>query len=97
VPTIIIIGVSFACAKYAGQCAMTSEELPHIKVEDTGVVISRALGWARYFDPNVVVKNMHAFLRKYPVRMIAPAHGAVATNPAEIALLFERGLYRART
>lgn len=81
----------------AGQCGLTSEELPEpIRPEDTSVVISRALNWARYVESEIVIDHLHAFLKRHPAKVIAPAHGGVITNPAEITRVFEIGLRSAR-
>jgi flavorubredoxin len=80
-----------------GQCGMTSEELPSpIRPEDTSVVISRALNWARYVDATPLIEKLRAFLVENPVKLIGPSHGGVITNPAELTDIFEAGLKRAK-
>jgi flavorubredoxin len=80
-----------------GQCAMTSEELPdEIRPEDTSIVISRALNWARHLDASRMIRDLRAFLASHRVDLIAPAHGGVVTNPREVTRVFELGLQRAR-
>ena len=79
------------------QCGLGSEELPgEIKPEDTGVVISRALNWARHVDATPIVAKLRAWLAEHPVKLVAPAHGGVITNVADITDVFEKGLARAR-
>ena len=79
----------------AGQCALTSEELPHIPVpEDTGPVIEGALGWTRYVDAELVIADLVEVLRRYPPRIVAPAHGGVVTNPEQLTEVFKGGLRR---
>ena len=81
----------------AGQCGMTSEELPSpVRPEDTSVVISRALNWARYVDATPLITELRAFLKVNPVKLIGPSHGGVITNPAELTGIFEAGLKRAK-
>jgi flavorubredoxin len=81
----------------AGQCGLTSEELPEaIRPEDTSVVISRALGWVRHVDADIIMSKLNALLDRYPVDIIGPAHGGVVTNPKEITKIFEQGLRRVR-
>jgi flavorubredoxin len=79
----------------AGQCALTSEELPYTPVpEDTGPVIEGALGWTRHVDAELVIADVLDVLRRYPPRIVAPAHGGVVTNPAELTEVFKGGLRR---
>lgn len=81
----------------AHQCALTSEEMPEpIRPEDTSIVISRALGWVRYVDADVIMKRLTDLLETYPPNIIGPAHGAVVTNVGEITRVFEQGLRRVR-
>lgn len=96
--------ILFACDAYCythehepGQCALTSEELPRPPlVEDTSFVIERALAWTRYVDPEPYIRALDAFLETHPVEMIAPTHGGVITNPAELTRVFNDGLRRIR-
>jgi flavorubredoxin len=82
----------------AGQCAMTSEELPsEIVPEDTSVVISRALTWIKHVDTDLVIDDLRRFLSAHPVDFIAPAHGGVITNPEAITKIFELGMRKARS
>lgn len=79
----------------AGQCALTSEELPHTPApEDTGPVIEGALGWTRHVDAELVIKDILDVLERYPPTIVAPAHGGVVTNPAELTEVFKGGLRR---
>ena len=51
----------------AGQCAMTSEELPATPLaEDTGPVIEGALGWTRHVPAELVIRDVEAMLKRYP-------------------------------
>ncbi len=80
-----------------GQCGMTSEELPSpIRPEDTSVVISRALNWARYVDATPLMADLRKFLKSNPADLICPSHGGVITNPVELINVFEAGLKRAK-
>ena len=79
----------------AGQCAMTSEELPATPLaEDTGPVIEGALGWTRHVPAELVIRDVEAMLERYPTTLIAPAHGGVVTNPAAMTEVFKAGLQR---
>jgi flavorubredoxin len=79
----------------AGQCALTSEELPQAPVpEDTGPVIEGALGWTRHVDADLVIADVLDVLRRYPPKVIAPAHGGVVTNPEHLTEVFKGGLRR---
>lgn len=80
-----------------GECALTSEELPYsVKPEDTSTVIGFALSWARHVDADKVIVPLRKMLKDYPVRLIAPAHGGVITNPDELTDVFEQGLRKVR-
>jgi hypothetical protein len=79
----------------AGQCALTSEELPATpRAEDTGPVIEGALGWTRYVDAELVIRDIDELLECYPPALIAPAHGGVVTNPDELTEVLKAGLRR---
>ena len=82
----------------AGQCALTSEELPSsVLPEDTGPVIEGALGWTRHVDAGLTIADLLDVLESYPPDIIAPAHGGVVTNPAELTEVFKAGLRRVNT
>lgn len=97
-------GILFACDAYCyvhehepGQCAMYSEELPHAPtVADTSFVIERALAWTRFVDPEPHCRALEKFLAAHPVRMIAPTHGGVISDPPTMTRVFEAGLRRIR-
>jgi flavorubredoxin len=79
----------------AGQCSLTSQELPATPAaEDTGPVIEGALGWTRYVDAELVIRDIEDLLDRYPPAIIAPAHGGVVTNPIELTEVFKAGLRR---
>jgi flavorubredoxin len=79
----------------AHQCAMTSEELAAPPMpEDTAPVIEGALGWTRHVDAELIIRDIDDLLELYPPNIIAPAHGGVVTNPAQITEVFKAGLRR---
>lgn len=96
--------ILFACDAYCyvhehepGQCAMFSEELPHAPtVADTSFVIERALAFTRFVDPEPMCRALDAFLATHPVRMVAPTHGGVISDPAAMTQVFKAGLRRIR-
>lgn len=80
-----------------GQCAMTSEELPApIRPEDTSIVISRALNWAKYVDASGMMSELREFLREHPVSFVGPSHGGVITNVPAVTDVMDQGLASAR-
>ena len=88
-------GYPYTHEHVAGQCAMTSEELPASpRPEDTGVVIEGALGWTRHVDAELTIADLEALLARFPARIIAPTHGGVITNALEITEIFKSGLRR---
>ena len=79
------------------QCGILAEELPaRPQPEDCIVVIERALSWTRFVDAEPVIRGLHAFLARYPVSIIAPAHGGVIIDPSGFAGVFENGLRSVR-
>lgn len=88
-------GFPYTHEHLAGQCAMTSDELPAPpRPEDTGVVIEGALGWTRHVDAELTIADLDALLARYPARIIAPTHGGVITNADKITEIFKSGLRR---
>ena len=88
-------GYPYTHEHLAGQCAMTSDELPvSPRPEDTGVVIESALGWTRHVDAELTIAALDALLARYPAQIIAPAHGGVITNASKITEIFKSGLRR---
>jgi flavorubredoxin len=78
-------------------CTLFSVELPSApSVAETGLVLDRALYWARFADLQPLIDAMHAMLDAYPTSIIAPAHGNVVTNPAELTALMDEALMAAR-
>jgi flavorubredoxin len=78
-----------------GQCAMISSELPRAPVaEDTSRVIEGALNWTRFVDPEVIAAELDDYLKQYPTRLIAPAHGAVTIEPDLLTDVFKSGIRR---
>lgn len=79
------------------ECTLFSVELPTAPtVAETGLVLDRALYWARFTDSRPLIDAMHQMLVDYPTSIIAPAHGNVVTNPAELTLLMDEALMAAR-
>lgn len=83
--------------EFKNQCTMYSTELPTPPSKaETGLVLDRALYWARFSDSTSLIHEVHQLLKDYPVRMIGPAHGNVVTNPVEITRIMDDALIAAR-
>ncbi len=90
-------GFPFTHEHAQGQCALTSTELPRRpEVEDTTLVIERALSWTRFVDAERTIADLEAFLNEYPTEIVGPTHGAVTPDPDVIAGVFKEGLRRIR-
>jgi flavorubredoxin len=77
----------------AGQCLLLAEEMPRPpQPSDTRLVLERALSWTRHVPAEVAIAALDAFLAEHPVDIIAPAHGGVITNPANMTRVFRDGL-----
>ncbi len=80
-------------AHEAGQCLLLAEELPHMPGPDeTRLVIERALSWTRHVPAEHAIAALDAFLAEHPVRIVAPAHGGVITDPVAMTRVFHDGL-----
>lgn len=89
-------GYPYTHDHHDGECAMTTNELAQLpRVDDTKVVIEGALGWTRYVRPEVTIAALQDLLRRYPTQIIAPTHGGVIMNAAEMTDVFAQGLRRA--
>lgn len=98
-------GILFACDAYcfthehhqAGECAMTAEELAYdVDISHTRWVLERGLAFTRHVDPEVYCDAFDAFFEKLNVNMIAPTHGGVITDPAEMTRVFKASLRSVR-
>lgn len=74
-------------------CTLLSGELPFKPgLDDTRMVLDLALYWTRFADKRAIIADMQALLEKYPTRLVAPAHGNVVTNVAEMGRLMDEAL-----
>jgi glyoxylase-like metal-dependent hydrolase (beta-lactamase superfamily II) len=63
---------------YPGECALTSSELPPVKVEQMSFILKAALNWSRYVDIRPVFAEVaELFETRYPTEIVLPAHGNV--------------------
>jgi flavorubredoxin len=61
-----------------GECTLTSSELIAGLTTANGDFIVRAsLYWSRFVEPAGIFEQLKALLKKYPTKIIAPAHGNV--------------------
>jgi flavorubredoxin len=87
---------AYSHAHNAGECALTSRELP-ADLDDVAMTISSALHWARYVDDTrPLFARIDAFRREHPVDAIAPAHGSFVLDPDHMMDVLERGFGEAR-
>ena len=70
--------------------ARCSRELPKPPALEHAVFITKAaLWWARYLDARPLFAEARALMRRYPTRLVAPAHGQVIDNFDDIAPYIE--------
>lgn len=63
------------------ECALTSAELPPVKVDQMSFIVRAALNWSRYVDVRPLFVELADLLEKeYPTRIIGPAHGNVIVD-----------------
>jgi flavorubredoxin len=87
---------AYSHAHNAGECALTSAELPP-NLDDVAMTISSALHWARYVDnTDALFEGITAFRATHQVDAIAPAHGSFVVDPATMLDLLPRGFREAR-
>lgn len=87
---------AYSHAHNAGECALTSRELPP-GLDDVAMTISSALHWARYVDDvGALFGRIDDFAREHPIRAIAPAHGSFVMDPEVMLQLLPQGFREAR-
>jgi flavorubredoxin len=87
---------AYSHAHNAGECALTSRELP-ANLDDVAMTISSALHWARYVDDTrPLFARIDDFRRDHPVDAIAPAHGSFVLDPGLMMDVLSRGFGEAR-
>ena len=90
-------GYSYIHEHGAGQCALLAEEMPELpSADETRFINERALFWTQYHEMNAYFDRLEALRSDLGVRMIAPAHGNVISQPERILPALESG-YRANT
>jgi flavorubredoxin len=86
-------GFSFSHEHEAGQCHLTSAELPFEPAEEQiGFVSERALYWTTYADLEQMFDRLDGVVEQYDPKVIAPAHGSVIVNPSEIIPKVKSGM-----
>lgn len=87
---------AYSHAHDAGQCALTSLELPP-NLDDMAMTISSALHWARYVDDvDAIFARIRAFGREHPIAAIGPAHGSFVLDPEVMLDMLPQGFREAR-
>jgi flavorubredoxin len=87
---------AYSHAHNAGQCALTSTELP-AGLDDIAMTISSALHWARYVDnSDDMFARIREFQKTHAVTAIGPAHGSFTLDPDTMMELLPRGFKEAR-
>lgn len=87
-------GLGYLHEHDAGQCAMTSEELPALPEKDqTKEINERALYWCKYVPVEPLFDQLDTLITdRYPTRVLAPAHGSVITDPNRIVPIIKEGM-----
>jgi flavorubredoxin len=87
---------AYSHAHNAGECALTSLELPP-NLDDVAMTISSALHWARYVDRvDDIFGRIRGFMDEHPVKAIAPTHGSFVLDPENMMELLPKGFVEAR-
>ena len=76
----------------AGQCFMVAEELPDLpSPEQTRYINEKALYFLRYVELDPLYAALSQLREELGVRVIAPAHGCVITDPPTVIPALEEG------
>jgi flavorubredoxin len=87
---------AYSHAHNAGECALTSTELP-AGLDDIAMTVSSALHWARYVDDvNAPFERIKEFGAQHRIRAIGPAHGSFTLDPETMMRLLPQGFKEAR-
>lgn len=87
---------AYSHAHNAGECALTSRELPPAQLDDLSLVIRAVMHWSAYTDVTPHFKRLFDFMETYPVDAIAPAHGSFIQDPASFLRLLRQGFDEVR-
>ncbi len=64
-----------------GECALLTSELDHPPALELATHLTKSsLFWSRYVDIGPYFERFEALLRRYPARLLAPAHGSVVDD-----------------
>jgi flavorubredoxin len=69
---------------FEGECAQLTSELSNVDVSSAALIIERALYWSRYVKPDLLFGEVTRLFEQYPPKLVAPSHGNVIDNIAEI-------------
>lgn len=80
-----------------GECGLTTDELSTpIAVENAAFFTGSALYWARFADDaDLVYDRVESMMAELGARIVAPTHGNVITNIADVAPIIRAGHKRA--
>ncbi|WP_093172927.1 MBL fold metallo-hydrolase [Sinosporangium album] len=68
-----------------GECLLTSTELDVEPTLDQATFVTRtALYWTRFLSSEPYFEELEQILATHPIRMMAPTHGNIVTNPASV-------------
>lgn len=77
----------------AGECALTFEELPKLPNEgDLSNIAKLTFYWARLVNMEPYYYELENLLKKFPTRILAPAHGNVVTDIDSVLPIFKRSM-----
>jgi flavorubredoxin len=81
---VLFTGDGFSYTHYHGadECGKTAEELPELPIpEFTAAFADAAFYWTRFTDLEPIISEVGDLLTRFPVELIAPAHGAPIVDP----------------
>ena len=89
---------AFAYVRYhhEGQCDLMISEAPLPDLKMIQFFNERALLWTRYTDPEMTFRDMDRLLDRLKPELIAPGHGAIVDNYADMVPLAKRGMNNTR-
>jgi len=73
-----------------GECSLLATELPKAPQDDQIVWITKAaLYWTRFVKIDRFKEQYEQMAAEYPIRLVAPAHGAIIDDPMILDLVWE--------
>lgn len=86
-------GFAYMHHHQADECGLVAEEMPQLPLGEFSAIFNKyALYWTRFTDIRPHLARLDALLERCSVRVIAPGHGSVITDPATTVERIKAGL-----